>query len=313
MIKGNRVPSPSHQVADVNGEVSRFGSVIVEVGKDKILRSDIDWEYKLLTLGISDNSNLTPIPNLGSKIHDELSPLRRSILESMIERKLLFAMVKRDDSFNSEDAARYVSCLENWHRAVKTLPADVSGDGGTERLKTRLCERTLIEQYLVEKIYGNLSVSDSEVTEYFKNHPEEFKRPEQVKIRQIVTADEATAKRVSYITNANNFSEMAKAHSIAPEGAAGGYLGPFSKQNMPAFFEAAFSMKRGQVSTVLKSNYGYHIMILDEKLPEHNMSLDEAKPLVKEKLLHARREAAYQAWVEKALVAISVKAPSALW
>src|SRR5690606_5900003 len=139
------------------------------------------------------------------------------------------------------------------------------------------------------------------------------RRPEQVKIRQIVTADEATAKRVSYTTTVNNFSDMAKAHSIAPEGASGGHLGPFSKQTMPAFFEAAFAMKRGQISTVLKSNYGYHIMILDEKIPEHNLSLDEARPLVTEKLMKGRREAAYQAWVEKALVAISIKAPSALW
>lgn len=294
-------------------DVSKFGSVIVEVGKDKILRTDIDWEYQLLTHGITDNSNLTPIPNLGSKIHEELGPLRRSILESMIERKLLYAMVKKDDQFDSADAARYTACLEDWQKTNRVLPSDISASGGSERLKNRLCERSLIEQYLTERVYKSINVTEVEITEYFKGHPEEFRRPEQVKIRQIVVADENTAKRVRNTTTTANFSEMARIHSIAPEGKSGGHLGPFSKHGMPVFFEAAFTMKKNQISTVLKSNYGYHIMILDERIPEHGMSFDEARPVIHEKLLTAKREVAYQEWVEKALIAISVKAPSALW
>jgi peptidyl-prolyl cis-trans isomerase C len=311
-LKGSRIPTTSGSVAE-KVDVSKFGSVIVEVGKDKILRTDIDWEYQLLTNGINDNTNLTPIPNLGSKIHQELGPLRRSILESMIERKLLYAMVKKDENFDSTDAARYTGCLEDWQKATRALPADISASGGSDRLKTRLCERSLIEQYLTERVYKTLTVSEAEITEYFKGHPEEFRRPEQVRIRQIVVADENTAKRVSNTTTAANFTEMARTYSISPEGKNGGHLGPFAKHGMPAFFEAAFTMKKNQISTVLKSNYGYHIMILDEKIPEHGMSFDEARPVIHEKLLATKREAAYQEWVERALIAISVKAPSALW
>jgi hypothetical protein len=292
---------------------AKFGSIIVEVGKEKILREDIEWEYQLLTHGISDTSNLTPIPNLGSKIDTELAPLRRSILENLIERKLLYSMVRRDEGFDSANAARYSACLTDWQKASQALPAEVAGSRAKERLKARLCERSIVEQYLNEIVYKEAVVSDSEITEYFKSHLEEFSVPEQIVIRQIVVADEATAKKVSNQTTANNFSDMARQYSITPEGQSGGRLGPFGKHKMPTFFEAAFAMKKGQISTVLKSNYGYHIMIVDERIPEHNQSFDEVRPLILKKLLTVKKEAAYRDWVELALVAISVKAPSSLW
>ncbi len=292
---------------------TKFGSVIVEVGKEKILRDDVEWEYQLLTHGITDASNLTPIPNLGSKIHSELGPLRRSILESLIERKLLYAMVRRDEGFDGTNAARYSDCLTEWQKAGTALPPEVSGSRARERLKSRLCERSIVEQYLSEIVYKEAVVTESEITEYFKSHLEEFGVSEQIVIRQIVVADETTAKKVSNQTTSSNFSDMARQYSITPEGKSGGRLGPFGKHKMPTFFEAAFAMKKGQISTVLKSNYGYHIMIVDERIAEHNQSFDEARPAIHKKLLTEKKEAAYRDWVELALVAISVKAPSALW
>ena len=133
---------------------TKFGSVIVEVGKEKILRDDVEWEYQLLTHGITDTTNLTPIPNLGSKIHTELGPLRRSILENLIERKLLYAMVRRDEGFDGTNAARYSTCLTEWQKTSSTLPTEVSGGRARERLKSRLCERSIVEQYLNEIVFN---------------------------------------------------------------------------------------------------------------------------------------------------------------
>jgi hypothetical protein len=307
--------SPSSLAASQleRSSAAKFGSVIVEVGKEKILREDIEWEYQLLTHGISDTSNMTPIPNLGSKIHAELGPLRRSILENLIERKLLFAMVRRDEGFDSSNAARYSACLTEWQKASQSLPSEVSNGRARERLKARICERSIVEQYLNEIVYIEAVVTETEITEYFKGHLEEFSVPEQIVIRQIVVADESTAKKVSNQTTASNFSDMARQHSITPEGQLGGRLGPFGKHKMPTFFEAAFAMRKGQISTVLKSNYGYHIMIVDERIPHHSQSFDEARPKILKKILNEKKEAAYRDWVELALVAISIKAPSALW
>lgn len=312
-VRGRNTPLAASTSSLEKPSVARFGSVIVEVGKDKILREDVDWEYNLLTHGIVDNSNLTPIPNLGSKFHAELGPLKRSILENIIERKLLYAMVRRDDGFDSTNAARFTACLTDWQKTVAGLPKDVADLGARARLKSRFCERSLVEQYLNEQVYKDVVVPDGEVTEYFKDHPEEFKVAEKVSIRQTVLADESTAKKVRNLTTVHNFSELARQYSITPEGLSGGKLGPFSKHNMPSFFEAAFEMRKGQISSVLKSNYGYHIMIVDEKTPEHSMSFDEAQVVIRGKLLTLKRDAAYKAWVERALVAISIKAPSALW
>lgn len=312
-VRGRNTPMTASPPSQDIPASSKFGSVIVEVGKDKILREDIEWEYSLLTHGIVDNTNLTPIPNLGSKFHEELGPLKRSILENIIERKLLFAMVKRDDGFDSTNPARFTSCLSDWQKSLAGLPKEVADSGARDRLKSRLCERSLVEQYLAERVYSEVSVPEKEMSEYFKDHPEEFKVPEKVRIRQTVVADESTAKRVLNQTTVQNFSDMARQYSITPEGRHGGKLGPFGKQGMPSFFEVAFEMRKGQLSPVLKSNYGYHIMIVDEKIPEHGMSFDEAAKVIEEKLLVGKKEVAYRAWVDRALVAVSIKAPSALW
>ena len=69
-------------------------------------------------------------------------------------------------------------------------------------------------------------------------------------------------------------AEMAKEHSLSPEAERGGHLGPFPKGGMPAVFEYAFHMKKGDVSEVLKSNYGYHIIMLtDIKAPRQPRAL----------------------------------------
>ncbi len=289
-------------------------AVVVEVGGEKVTQEDIDWEYELLTDGLDDKEALTPIPDLGQRYAEEMAALRKSLVSNVVERKLLYQFLQQDREFSFDDPQRYMSCMTEWQEGVKAAESKALGaKGGKERLKSRLCERSILDQYMQERIFAKIKLEDREVVEYYKNHQNEFKLQERVEIRQILLGDEDEAKKVRSRTNHSNFAEMAREHSLSPEAERGGHLGPFPKGGMPAVFEYAFHMKKGEVSEVLKSNYGYHIIMLLEKYPKKDLSLDEARPRITAILKKKHEEEAYRKWVDQALAAISVASPKPVW
>ncbi len=312
-VKNTGMPS----VDRVNNEARAPGfqpsSVIVEVGKEKVTQEDIDWEYELLTDGVGDQESLTPIPDLGNRYGEELQSLRKALVANVIERKLLFSYIQQDRDFGFDDPRRYMNCLSEWQEGVKGQTKAVQVKGGKDRLKARLCERSLLDQYMKERLFSQIQVGNQELLEYYKNHVAEYKLPERVEVRNVLLAEEADAKRVRAQINQKNFADMAKSQSIAPEAEHGGKLGPFAKGAMPAVFEVAFHMKKGEISDVLKSNYGYQIIMMLEKYPKTDLSFDEAKPRIVQTLKRKHEEEEYKRWVDKALAAINVTTPKQVW
>ena len=92
--------------------------------------------------------------------------------------------------------------------------------------------------------------------------------PSQVRASHILVGTEAQAMNLlGQIRGGSDFGVLAKAHSQCPSGQNGGDLGFFSRgQMVPEFERAAFSMQKGQVSNPVKTQFGYHlIMVTDLK------------------------------------------------
>lgn len=299
---------------EYEGAVAQSPStVVVEIAGDKVTEEDIDWEYQLVTEGLHDKDELTPIPDLGARRDKELVTLRKSLIASLIERKLLYKYIQQDKEFSVDDPGRYQQCMAELQESL-TFNAELARTRDVKtRLRARLCERSILDQYLKERLFVGLKVSESEIVEYFKNHVGEFKRADRVEIRQVLLADEDAAKRVRATITSSNFAEVASAKSIAPEAVDGGRLGPFSKATLPAIFEVAWHLKPSQISDIIKSPYGYHVIILLAKHSKEELSLDEARPRIASTLLKKKEETEYQALVEKALATITVNTPKPLW
>lgn len=306
LSQASKAPIPSNKAAEIGGP-----QTVVEVGAERISQDDIDWEYGLVTEGIFDKDSLTPIPDLGARYHAELAPLRKQLVSAVIERKLLYQFVQQDHDFTANDPARYSKCLTQWQEVLKSQGPEMFMNGGKDRLKSRLCERSILDQYIKERLFKDIAISEAEIVEYFKNHLSEFQSPEKIEVRQVLLGSEDEAKRWRAQINPHNFESIARQYSIAPEGAQGGHLGPFAKGSMPAVFEAAFHLKKGEISPVLKSNYGYHIILLLEHYPKVEPSLEQARPKVFSLLRKKKQDEAYEHWVEKALAAINVMVPKA--
>ena len=309
-----RASRPPLPVATVTGQAKDLGTPsVVHVADERITQDEIDWEYSLLTDGVFDKESLTPIPDLGARYHDELNPLRRSLVSSVIERKALYALVKRDSSFDVLDPARYTSCMTAWQQAIQSQPFAGAPKSNRDRLKTRLCERGLVEQYLKERLFAGIQVSHEEVVEYYKNHAGDFKLPERVTIRHILMGSEQAARKCRALVNAQNFEALARQQSLAPEGITGGKLGPFGKGRMPAVFEIAFHLQPGGISEVLKSDYGYHLIMLLQHIPKQQLGLEAAQPKISAIIRRQKEEQLYSQWVEKALATIDISTATVTW
>ena len=96
-------------------------------------------------------------------------------------------------------------------------------------------------------------------------------------------------------------------YSISLDKEQGGLVGPFSKGQMPHFFDVAFLMKKGQIQGVVKSDYGFHLFLLEEKYPAKKLSFNEAKKDVQKHVVKIKREEAYSKVMDLALSTFKVE------
>ncbi|MBI2602048.1 MAG: peptidyl-prolyl cis-trans isomerase [Deltaproteobacteria bacterium] len=278
-------------------------NVLMEVGDERIYTTDVDLEYKIYTHELGNHETLTAIPEV--KEEKGLESLRARILDAIIERKILYNFVKSDKTFKHKDISRLNACNEAWRKVLEVLPHLDKEEQA--RLNTRLCEKSLIEQYCHEKLFKDIKATEADLRHYYEEHKEEFNRPPLVQIRQLVLANERKARIIRGQVNKSNFSRLAQENSIAPEAEKGGVVGPYRSGVLPRVFDVAFSMSVGQISDILKSTYGFHIFILDKKENARTLSFEEAREKVFSTLVKEKQDKVYRNWVELAIHSVGVR------
>jgi peptidyl-prolyl cis-trans isomerase D len=150
------------------------------------------------------------------------------------------------------------------------------------------------------KLAADTQVTDQDLRSYYDQHREEFRVPESVTVSHIliktptpgpdgkvdqkaVAAAKAKAEDVlKQVKAGGNFAELAKKYSEDPGSAKnGGSLGPVQRgRTVPEFEKVAYSLPKGQVSDLVQTTYGFHIIKVDDKQQAHTKSLDEVKATI---------------------------------
>jgi peptidyl-prolyl cis-trans isomerase D len=158
------------------------------------------------------------------------------------------------------------------------------------------------------KLEAGVTVTQDDLRSYYEQHRDQYKTPEQVKVSHILIktplpgpdnkvdekgvaeAQHRAEDLLKQVKSGSNFEDLAKKYSEDPGSAKqGGSLGWIGRgQTVPEFEKAAFSLPKGQMSDLVKSSYGFHIIRVDDKQEAHAKSLDEVKseiePIVKHQL-----------------------------
>lgn len=179
-----------------------------------------------------------------------------------------------------------------------------------EAWKTFRRQRYLIEQLTAARA-GDAEAPTAEAVErYYREHRADFSEPEAVRVRQIVTESETTAKTLrEKILKGANFAQLAAEYSLTPDGKEGGDLGYIPRGTFPEVFDrVCFRLPVGAMSDVVKSEYGYHLFKVLDRRPARVLSLADARPRILEELRRGQGVEQYAQWVEetRALARITI-------
>ena len=168
-------------------------------------------------------------------------------------------------------------------------------DDWKSRLRNTILERKTFS--LIGSTY-----SEAELTEaakgYYQDHKSDFQRPAEVHIKQIVVSKKDDAERLlTSIKKGASFESLAKKYSVSPDAAEGGDIGYVAKGVVSAF-DNAFNYKIGQLSPVIKSSYGFHIIKLIDKRAAVLLTFEQAKDRIVKIILSQKQQEAFSEWLQ---------------
>ncbi|PYR79289.1 MAG: hypothetical protein DMF86_03920 [Acidobacteria bacterium] len=261
-------------VARVNGEA---GQPIPPDRRDEIVRNSLDRlvAYRLL-LQESQNRKVIVSDN---EIDAKVQEFRKQ--------------------FQSDDAFKQALAQRGW-TTMAALQKDVRND----LTVSKLMDADAATQPVV---------TDQDARDFYAKNTDKFKQPETVHASHVLikvdpNADSATKKKARQEIDAvlkqaragADFAKLAQQHSQDPNAAQGGDLGYFSRDRMvPAFAEAAFALKPGQISGVVQTQFGYHVIKAIDRKPARNVPFDEAGGQIKGYLAQERRQQRAEASVDE--------------
>lgn len=239
----------------------------------------------------------------GQKLsEEERKEMERSFLVQVIDRELSLAQADRMGL--KVDPAEHEKAIEETRKEYPagTFETMLRERGTSLReWSTELKEDLLMEKVVQQSVYSRLEVTEEEIANYYKENIGEFNRPDQVRARQIVVATEEEGQKVlGLLRQGESFATVAREYSLSPDKDDGGNLGFFARGEMPPEFEnAVFNLAVGRLSDLVKSEYGYHVFLVEEKRKAAQLSLDEVRSEIRDKLLSTKKEKAYQDWLRE--------------
>ena len=232
-------------------------NTLVTVNGKAITQQEVDSELMQATQG---RFNQVPA--------DKQQQLRSQVLEQLVAKELIFEDAKKTGVMESQDFK------DEYAKVI-------------ERVKKELAIQVWQKREL-----DKVNVSNKEVKKYYDDNKEEFDEKESVHARHILVKTEDEAKDIvkqlkglSGKNLENKFIDLAKSKSTGPSGPKGGDLGYFAQgQMVPEFNKEVFSMKVGTISNPVKTQFGYHVIYLQDKKASKTRAFTEVKPFIEQRL-----------------------------
>lgn len=273
-------------------------------------------EKELMTyLDFLKNQNESSVPEKSDPQYDVL---RQNLLDSIIVLKLIQKYGKNNgfvitDKDIDDELAKLKSNYKSEDEFIKELK--------TNKITINFLESQIKNQLLRDKIFAkvtkNINVSDEEVKKYYDDNKETlFTVPEQIKVSHILIKftvpegqqltdeikNQAKAKIEdiqNQLKNGARFEELAKKYSEdTVSGPQGGDIGFISKgQTIAEFENVAFALQVGQVSDIVQTSYGFHLIKVTDKKESYIKSFEEVKETIKSYLINTKQMKAWEDFV----------------
>lgn len=220
----------------------------------------------------------------------------REITQSDVELLLKSMDPQKAVHFNSPEGVNKI-IEELVNQELFYLYAKENNMDEEEQFKSELDKiiSTFLKQYAINKVIREANIKDSELEAFYNDHKSEFVNAESVKASHILVDDESKALEIlEEIKGGLSFEAAAKQHSKCPSKAQGGNLGYFEEGKMvPEFEAAAFNMKQNEISSPIKTQFGYHLIMVADKKEKSEKAFSEVKNQIQQHLMAERQQTLY--------------------
>jgi peptidyl-prolyl cis-trans isomerase SurA len=297
---------PSTPPADEGEPVDR---VLATVDGNPITTRDVRaFTSKTASGGSTMSQQLGEAPPQPSDPQEVLQAL---ITETMLDDEAMKFMGKLDES----EVDRYVQTVEERnHMTDDQLRAQLQAQGLSydafrANVRRQVATMTMIDREVRQKIV----ISDSQINEYYKAHPDEFTTTEEhYQLAQILIAvpSGATPEQVAdaqkkaegirkQLEKGADFGDLARQYSDDDSKSKGGELGDFSPNDLNDNIAKAISgLKDGQVSQVVRTKYGFHIVKVEQHQRPGLQPLDDVRNVIRDKLMTDEAKAKFHDWID---------------
>jgi len=181
-----------------------------------------------------------------------------------------------------------------------------------EDFKQSLRENILTQEVINHEVGSRIQVTPQEISVYYEQHKSELARSEGVHIQEILISTDAKKPEdepalqkkaediLAKARSGENFADLAKKNSDDPSAANGGDAGFFERGNMaPEIESVAYTLKKNQVSDIIRTKYGFLILKLLEHTQAGVPTLAEAQPTINEKIYYQRIQPALRDYLTR--------------
>ncbi len=291
--------------------------VVATVNGVAISRAEVEQAARMLLA-----QSRTPAPT----DPDQQRKVQDAALNLLIDQELLYQAAKGlsvadldkqvEDKFNAAQA-RFGS-PEAFQQALGQ--AGLTG----QAFKDRLARDLLIASYIDQEVTAKITLAPEQAKQFYDANPDKFTQPESVKASHILIGADAKAtpeekhaaqqkanEILAKIKGGADFAELAKAESSCPSAKKGGDLGSFGRgQMVKPFEEAAFSLQDGEVSEVVETPFGYHIIKSQGKTPSETVPFAQVEDKIKSLLKNEEAKKRLTAKIEELKQTAKIEKPA---
>lgn len=251
----------------------------------------------------------------GNVSEEKIAELRRQAMDNLIDKELQYQdAVEKGLSASKDEIESEFSRMEKAYGSSKKFKDAVKKSGLTKDEVKEYIKKRLLTAKAKEAVTAKAKMSDEELMNYYQKNKETFNRPEEFRASHILigvepaaSAEERGEKRklakdvLAKIKAGEDFAKLAMRYSTdARTAPIGGDIGAFHKGMMAddSLEKAMLSLKVGEVSDVVESLYGYHIIMLTGMKPTTQLSFDDVKTGLRMKLEKKKAYELYSKWME---------------
>jgi peptidyl-prolyl cis-trans isomerase SurA len=249
--------------------------IIARVNNEVITRSDYQKAEEQLREEVAHDCQGCAT----DKLYEVFKEQQKDLLRGLIDQSLMVQRAKDMGISVESDVIKRLDDVrkQNGLASLEDLEKAVEGSGlAWEDYKTSIRNGLLTQEVVRREVGSHITIPNDEVKKYYEAHPQEFTRPEQVVLSEILLSTEgkspeeiaAVQKKAEDLRNrvirGDDFNEIAKRYSEGSTAKDGGELGTFKRGEMaPQLEEVVFKMDKGQITDVIQTKPGFEILKVD--------------------------------------------------